>query len=172
MRRQQLVRCIKGDVKCAAATDIQKNKKESTDGAGQVAVTQSPFPVVSFSAFPESTTALLMIWLAKPHVVFTQCVGFVGFSVVPKCNATETRRAKRQERLPVLGSSVSSNWALRGTSARSRGHPDVCVWLSTTSSVKALTKRKCERVLSQSLNTFQVRCCCGPFGVLFAMYRL
>ena len=65
-------------------------------------------PVISFSTIPESLTAVPMVWLAKLHVFFTRCVGYVGSSVVSKCNATETRRAKRQERLPVLGSSVSS----------------------------------------------------------------
>ena len=37
------------------------------------------------------------------------------------------------------------NEALHGTTARSRGQPNVRVWLSTTSSAKALTKRLCER---------------------------
>ena len=129
--------------------DRLKNKIKSTDGGGQVAVTQSPFPVISFSTFPKSTTAVLMVWLAKLWFSNSVWVSWVR-RLFP--NAMQHKQyVQTMRKVSVCGLVSVSNEALHGTTARSHGQPNVRVWLSTTSSAKARTKRKCERALSQSL---------------------
>ena len=145
------MRCFKGDFKCGATTgkcnDIQKNKLESTDGGGQVAVTQSLFPVISFSTIPESLTAVLMIWLAKLWFSHSVWVSWVR-RLFPH-GMLHKQYVQTMKKLSVCGVVSVINEALHGTTARSCGQPNVRVWLSTTSSVKARTKRLCERALSQ-----------------------
>ena len=115
--------------------DRVKTKIKSTDDGGQVAVTQSPFSVISFGTFPKSTTAVLMVWLAK--LWFSNSVWVSSFP-----NGMQHKQCvQTMRKVSVCGIVGVINEALHGTTARTRGQPKVRVWLSIASSAKALTKR-------------------------------